>query len=66
MEIKSAVKLKDLSGREITVHVSEDEYIELLQAGFHFLLSQGFLTYKEQEQLVADHILADAPVEGHA
>lgn len=66
MEIKSATKLKDVSGREITVHLSEAEYIELLQAGFHFLLSQGFITYKDYEAQMVDDNTVIVHAEGHA
>jgi len=46
MQVKEVFTYTDnATGRELKVHVSEEELLEIVQAGLFFLLQQGYINF---------------------
>lgn len=48
MEVREVFKVEDPTtpGRQLSVHLTESELVDVVQAGLFFLLQQGFINFK--------------------
>lgn len=61
MQVKEVFTYKDnATGRELKVHVSEEELLEIVQAGLFLLLQQGYINFKGMTEVPDIELPPDA------